>query len=135
MPAFGAELTVVPSEGPHHEEADPGHDRGRARAGREPHTYWTDQLNNHDSIAGYLPMGEEIWAQTGGKVDAFVHAVGTAASLRGVATVLKRHKPMCGSSPSNRRNPRCSRAAARAAQDRRHRHRLHAAALGARPGG
>jgi cysteine synthase A len=58
----------------------------------EPHTYWTDQLNNHDSIAGYYSLGEEIWSQTEGKVDAFVHSVGTAASSRGVATVLKRYK-------------------------------------------
>jgi cysteine synthase A len=28
-----------------------------------------------------------------GEIDAFVHCVGTAASSRGVATVLKRHKP------------------------------------------
>ena len=48
----------------------------------------------HDAIAGYGGLAaEEIWAQTGGEVDAFVHSVGTAASLRGVATVLKRHKP------------------------------------------
>jgi cysteine synthase A len=60
---------------------------------REPHSYWTDQLNNHDSIAGYHPLGEEIWSQTAGEIDAFVHCVGTAASLRGVATVLKRRKP------------------------------------------
>lgn len=58
-----------------------------------PHTYWIDQLNSHDSIAGYYPLGEEIWNQTNGEIDAFVHSVGTAASLRGVATVLKRHKP------------------------------------------
>ena len=60
---------------------------------REPHTYWTDQLNNQDSIAGYHALGEEIWSQTKGKVDAFVHCVGTAATSRGVATVLKRYKP------------------------------------------
>ena len=59
----------------------------------EPHTYWTDQLNNHDSIAGYEPLGEEIWSQTQGAVGAFVHSVGTAASLRGVATALRRHAP------------------------------------------
>jgi cysteine synthase A len=94
MTALGAELTLVPSEG--------GLTTKRlildlietARAlSREPHTYWTDQLNNHDSIAGYYPLGEEIWNQTEGEIDAFVHCVGTAASLRGVATVLKRHKP------------------------------------------
>jgi cysteine synthase A len=60
---------------------------------RQPHTYWTDQLNNRDSIAGYYSLGEEIWTQTNGAVDAFVHCVGTAASLRGTATALKRHNP------------------------------------------
>jgi hypothetical protein len=33
------------------------------------------------------------WRQTGGEIAAFVHCVGTAASLRGVASVLKRYKP------------------------------------------
>jgi cysteine synthase len=94
MQAYGAELMLVPSEG------------GRTtrklildmieaarRLSEAPHTYWTDQLNNHDSITGYYPLGEEIWTETGGALDAFVHSVGTAASSRGVATVLKRRKP------------------------------------------
>ncbi len=94
MRALGAELTLVPSEG------------GRTtkklildmieaarRLAGEPRTFWTDQLNNQDSIAGYHPLGEEIWNQTQGRVDAFVHSVGTAASLRGVAMVLKRYNP------------------------------------------
>jgi cysteine synthase A len=94
MAALGAQLTLVPSEG------------GRTtkklildmieaarRLSQEPHTHWTDQLNNQDSIAGYHSLGEEIWRQTNGEIDAFVHCVGTAASLRGVATVLKRYKP------------------------------------------
>jgi cysteine synthase A len=38
-------------------------------------------------------MGEEIWDQTAGKVSAFVQSVGTAASLRGVAAVLRRRNP------------------------------------------
>ena len=58
----------------------------------EPHTYWTDQLNNRHSIGGYQPLGEEIWTQTKGEIDAFVHCVGTAASSRGIASVLKRHR-------------------------------------------
>jgi cysteine synthase A len=94
MAALGAELTLVPSEG------------GRTtkklildmietarKLSGEPHTYWTDQLENHDAILGYYPLGEEIWSQTKGEIDAFVHSVGTAASLRGIATVLKRYKP------------------------------------------
>jgi cysteine synthase A len=60
---------------------------------KRPHTYWTNQLYNTDSIAGYYSLGEEIWNQTNGKIDAFVHSVGTAASSRGVATVLKKHNP------------------------------------------
>jgi len=94
MRALGADVTIVPSEG------------GRTtrklilemievarRMSAEPSVFWTDQLNNHDSIAGYHPLGEEIWTQMEGKIDAFVHCVGTAASLRGVATILKRHDP------------------------------------------
>jgi cysteine synthase A len=94
MAALGAELTIVPSEG------------GRTttklildmietarRLSEEPRTFWVDQLSNEDTIAGYYQLGEEIWRQTEGKVDAFVHCAGTAASSRGVATVLKRYKP------------------------------------------
>jgi cysteine synthase len=92
--ALGAELTLVPSEGGlTTKKLILDMIETARRLSREPHTYWTDQLNNHDSIAGYHALGEEIWAQTRGEVDAFVHCVGTAASSRGVATVLKRHKP------------------------------------------
>jgi cysteine synthase A len=94
MEALGAELTLVPSEG--------GLTTRRLieqmiAAARElsvaSHALWVDQLNNRDSIAGYEVLGEEIWRQTGGRVDAFVHTVGTGASLRGVATALRRHDP------------------------------------------
>ncbi len=67
-----------------------------ARAGEvaaQPDTWWCDQLNNHDAITGYLPMGEEIWAQTDGHVDAFVHVVGTAHSIHGVGRALRSHDP------------------------------------------
>jgi cysteine synthase len=94
MVAYGAELTLVPSEGGWTTKKLILDMIGAARAlSREPRTYWTDQLNNHDSIAGYHPLGEEIWSQTGGRLAAFVHCVGTAATVRGVATVLKQHKP------------------------------------------
>jgi cysteine synthase A len=94
MAALGAELTLVPSEG--------GLTTRKLildmievarRLSQEPNTYWTDQLNNQDSIAGYYALGEEIWRQTSGRIDVFVHCAGTAASSRGVATVLKRYRP------------------------------------------
>jgi cysteine synthase A len=94
MAALGAELTLVPSEGGLTTRKLILDMIETARAlSREPHTFWTDQLNNHDSIAGYHPLAEEIWSQTNGRVDAFVHGVGTAASSRGVAEVLKRYRP------------------------------------------
>ena len=94
MAAFGAELTLVPSEGGLISKKLIGDMIAVAREiSRAPRTYWTDQLNNRDSIAGYHPMGEEIWQQTGGEVDAFVQSVGTAASLNGVAAALRRRDP------------------------------------------
>lgn len=94
MAALGAELTLVPSEGGlTTKKLILDMTETARKLSQEPHTYWTDQLNNHDSIAGYYSLGKEIWAQTKGEVDAFVHCVGTAASSRGVATVLKRYKP------------------------------------------
>src|SRR5512146_1867775 len=94
MAALGAELTLVRSEGGlTTRKLILDMIEAARELSRQPHTYWTDQLNNRDSIAGYESLGEEIWNQTKGAVTAFVHAVGTAASLRGTATVLKRHNP------------------------------------------
>ena len=92
MQALGAELTLVPSEGGMTTKKLILDMVEAAREySRRPHTYWTDQLNNSDSITGYYPLAEEIWDQTNGKLGAFVQSVGTAASSRGVATILKRH--------------------------------------------
>jgi len=94
MSAFGAELTLVPSEGGlTTKKLILDMIAAAKKFSQRPHTYWTDQLNNFDSIAGYYPLAEEIWNQTNGKIDAFVQCVGTAASLRGAATVLKRYHP------------------------------------------
>ena len=94
MAAFGAELTLIHSEGGLITRTLILDMIEAAREiSRQPGTYWTDQLNNADSIAGYSALGEEIWNQTGGRVDAFVQSIGTTASLRGVSTVLRRYNP------------------------------------------
>jgi cysteine synthase A len=94
MAAFGAELTIIPSDGGLIDKALIMKMIEAAREiSREPRTYWTDQLNNSDSIAGYHAIGDEIWSQMNGNVDAFVHAIGTSASLRGVADVLRERNP------------------------------------------
>jgi len=94
MSAFGAELTLIPSEGGlTTKKLILDMIEAAREISKRPRTYWTDQLNNIDSISGYYPLAEEIWNQTNGRLDAFIHCVGTAASSRGVATVLKRYNP------------------------------------------
>jgi cysteine synthase A len=94
MVAFGAELTMMPSEGGlTTKKLILDMIEAAKELSQKPHTYWTNQLNNVDSITGYYSLAEELWQQTNGEIDAFVHSVGTAASLRGVATVLKRYNP------------------------------------------
>lgn len=89
MTALGAELTLVPSEGGLTTKKLILDMVEAARAlSREPGSFFTNQLENADAVEGYRPLGEEILAGLG-RVDAFVHSVGTAASIRGVANVLK----------------------------------------------
>ena len=94
MAALGAELTMVPSEGGRQtKKLIETYIETARKLSQQPNTYWTDQLKNKDNVTGYFGLGDEIWRQTDGRVDAFVQMVGTGASLRGTATALKKHKP------------------------------------------
>ncbi len=94
MVAYGAKLTLVPYEGGGiRKQLFLDMIEAARKLSLAPNSYFTDQLNNTDSVAGYASLGEEIWQQMDGKVDAFVHSIGTGASLRGVANVLRRHNP------------------------------------------
>jgi len=54
---------------------------------------WANQFDNvANREAHYLTTGPEIWEQTGGKVDAFICAVGTGGTLAGVAMALRKRK-------------------------------------------
>jgi cysteine synthase A len=94
MAALGAELTIVPSSGG---GMDAALTRNMIEAARNiterTGAFWTDQLNNTDQLTAYHAMANEIWEQTNGRIDAFVQSTGTAASVRGVAEVLRRDKP------------------------------------------
>jgi cysteine synthase A len=93
MKLLGARLRIVRSEGGGMTEKLT---RDMVEAARvikeETGGFWTDQLNNTDQLVAYRAMAEEIWTQTGGRIDGFVQSVGTAASLRGIAEGLRRHQ-------------------------------------------
>lgn len=89
MEAFGARITDVKShEKKINEALIKEMIRTAAEIARRPRHWWCDQLRNHDAIQGYLPLGEEIWSQTGGEVTALVHAVSTAHSIHGITRAL-----------------------------------------------
>jgi cysteine synthase A len=94
MRALGANLTIVPSDG---RRINASLFRRMIETAREiaarRGAYWTDQLNNADAIAGYHALGEELWTQSGGAIDAFVHSIGTAHSIHGTARAVRAHKP------------------------------------------
>ena len=49
--------------------------------------------NRANAEAHELTTGEEIWADTAGRVDVFVAGVGTGGTVSGVARALKKHNP------------------------------------------
>ena len=92
MQAFGARVTDVPSEGG-------GINATLIKAmiqcaediSRRPGHWFCDQLNNPDASDGYLALGQEIWDQSAGHVQAFVHSVSTSHSIHGVTRALWKH--------------------------------------------
>jgi cysteine synthase A len=93
MRAFGADLTVVPSE---NGKITPDlFVRMRAEVRRiieRDGAFWTDQFHNADSFEGYAEMGREILAQAAASrrpIDVFCAAVGTAGMLVGVSQALR----------------------------------------------
>ena len=89
MQAYGANITDVKSDNKQITEAlIKEMIRTAAAISQRPAHWYCDQLRNHDATAGYVPLGDEIWEQTGGQVSAFVHSVSTAHSIHGVTQAL-----------------------------------------------
>jgi cysteine synthase A len=94
MRALGAKLVEIPSdEGRITKQLIEKMIEHAAELSAAPGAFFSDQFNNVDAIAGYKPLAEEAWEQSGGHVDTFVHSVGTAHSIAGVAEVLHGHNP------------------------------------------
>jgi cysteine synthase A len=89
LEALGAEVLrvkTVPYSDPNH------YQKIAARLAAEiPGAVWGNQFDNTaNRDAHERTTGPEIWAQTAGKIDAFVAATGTGGTLGGVSRFLKR---------------------------------------------
>ena len=91
MSAFGAELTLVESDGGRiTPDLLPRMIDTAREFAAEPDAYWTNQLHNRDSLVGYREIGREVLHQMDRPVDAFCASVGTAGMVMGVAESLNR---------------------------------------------
>ena len=65
------------------------------RARTEPNgAIWANQFDNVANRQGhYETTGPEIWAQTEGKVDGFICAIGSGGTVAGVAMALRERRP------------------------------------------
>ena len=88
---IGADLRLVPAK----PFADPGnYVHVSRRIAEELGAVWANQFDNQANASAHeATTGPEIWAQTGGVIDAFTCACGTGGTLAGTARALKARKP------------------------------------------
>ncbi len=85
---LGADVRLVPVV-PFANPENYYHAAQRIAAGIEG-ALWADQFNNPANARGhYESTGPEIWAQCGGRLDAFVASAGTGGTFAGVSLALK----------------------------------------------
>ena len=90
MRALGATVIEIPSEGGRTtKELIQSMMAKAAELSALPGRFYADQFNNPDAAAGYAPLAEELWEQSGGQLDTFVQSVGTAQCITGVASILR----------------------------------------------
>jgi cysteine synthase A len=94
MRAFGAELTIVPSDdGKITPDLVPRMIETARKIAEAGNAYWTNQFHNLDSTKGYEQIGWELLRQVDGAIHAFCGGVGTAGMITGVSRALRSAKP------------------------------------------
>jgi cysteine synthase len=89
--AYGAELVLTPGGGT---DIDLALDRMREIRAADPERYFVPaEFENPDNVEAQEVSGEEIWEQTGGRLDAVVASQGTGGWISGAAHALKAHDP------------------------------------------
>jgi cysteine synthase A len=90
LKALGAELVLTPAA-----EGMPGAVRRAEELAAENDNYFVPQQfqNPANPEVHRQTTAEEIWRDTGGKIDIFISGVGTGGTITGVSEVIKAKKP------------------------------------------
>jgi len=95
--AYGGEVRLVPAvpfKNPEHFVHQSRRLAEELAASSPNGAVWANQFDNTANRDFHeQSTGQEIWAQTGGQIDAFICSTGTGGTLAGVARALKAHKP------------------------------------------
>jgi len=92
LTALGVQLVLVPPAA----YSNPAHyvHTSRRLAEETPGAVWANQFDNTANRYAHIKTtAQEIWTQTGGRIDGFTCAVGTGGTLAGVGMGLKEHNP------------------------------------------
>jgi cysteine synthase A len=90
MRALGAELVLTPAE----LGIRGSREKARDLASSLPNAVYMEQHDNPANVQSHRETtAEEIWRDTGGRVDIFVHGLGSCGTMVGVAQALKTRKP------------------------------------------
>jgi len=93
LKAFGAQVIVTPTNVPA-DSPDSYYSVAKRIAAETPNSFYVNQYHNPDNVEAHHQLtGPEIWAQTGGKLDAFVAGLGTGGTMSGCGRFLKEQNP------------------------------------------
>ncbi|MGD9047280.1 MAG: PLP-dependent cysteine synthase family protein [Anaerolineae bacterium] len=88
--ALGAELVLTPAEA----GIRGSREKAQELAASLPKAIYMEQHHNPANAQAHIETtAEEIWRDTGGRVDIFVHGLGSSGTMTGVATVLRERNP------------------------------------------